>query len=88
MGIKFYDKYSILHLFVGMICYFLNISFSISVILHIIFEIFENRESGMAYIRKIKIWPGGKKNPDTFLNSIGDTVYFSIGWIICHQFNN
>lgn len=82
MGQKFVDKYSLLHLSVGVIFYFWNINLTNSIIIHTIFEILENTKLGMFYINKFKYWPGGKPCQDSIINSIGDTIFFIIGWII------
>ena len=29
----------------------------------------------------IKFWPGGKPNPDSIINNIGDTVGTIVGWL-------
>ena len=36
----------------------------------------------------IKLWPGGKKNKDSVTNSIGDTLFFVLGWLSASMLNN
>jgi hypothetical protein len=83
MGQAFTDKYSLLHLAVGIVAYYWNISFFAIVVLHIVFEWAENTQTGMNLInRYITMWPGGKPRADSLLNSVGDTVYTVVGWWI------
>lgn len=83
MGIYFSDKYSLLHFAVGIISKYWNISFWSLIIVHTLFEFMENTKMGMAFINTyIPIWPGGKSHPDSVLNSVGDTVYAGLGWIV------
>jgi len=90
MGCYFFDQYSILHFSVGVVMYFWNISFVTALILHIIFEIIENTKIGMNFINKYFIhpgyfsWPGGKNYSDSLINSIGDNVFFILGYIISY----
>lgn len=63
-----------------------------SIVVHTVFEILENTKTGVLIIDNylsedalgVFGWPGGKKKPDTFMNSVGDTVAFAIGWIIAY----
>lgn len=85
MGIYLFDQYSLLHFAVGVIAYFWNISFNLTIILHIIFEIIENTNDGMNIINKyLTIWPGGKPFADSKINSIGDTILTAIGWLCAY----
>lgn len=68
----------------GVIFYFWGINLEISIIVHLIYEILENTKTGMNYINKFTYWPGGKSSSDSFSNSIGDTIFFIIGWIIAN----
>lgn len=89
MGKYFADQYSLLHFAVGIIAYFWNIPFNVFLALHIIFEIVENTKSGVHVIDTyIKIWPGGKLKSDTVINSIGDTFFAMIGWMIAYIVTN
>ena len=81
MGTYFLDQYSLLHFVSGILCRHLNISFTFLFIFHIIFEYIENSKKGMYVINNyLKIWPGGKPNPDTFVNSVGDIISSLCGW--------
>ncbi len=83
MGTAFTDKYSLLHFAVGIVGYYWNISFIAIVILHILFEYVENTKPGMRFINEyITLWPGGKPSADTLMNSLGDTVYTAVGWLL------
>ena len=89
MGKIFYDKYSLLHFAVGICAYFWNISLVNFVILHVIFEIIENTQTGVYVIDKyIPFWPGGKLVSDTITNSIGDTFFAVLGWIIAFKISH
>jgi hypothetical protein len=83
MGYRFFDQYSILHFASGVVVYFWGMSLEVWVVLHTLFEIFENTRVGMTFITDhFKLWPGGKSVPDNFLNSAGDTVFAIAGWIV------
>ena len=89
MGTQFIDKYSYLHFAVGILFRFFNIPLSISVLLHILFEVVENTKVGITIIDTyITWWPGGKEKADTLLNSIGDTFFFIVGWLSAHLIIN
>ena len=84
MGTYFTDKYSLLHFANGVIAYYWNISFILWFILHLLYEYIENTQQGIKIINKIKLWPGGKENPDTIINNIGDQFYGMLGWIFTY----
>jgi hypothetical protein len=85
MGLHFVDKYSLLHFAVGIIFRFFNIDFITSLILHILFEIIENTKAGVHFIdHYLTFWPGGKQKADSFINCVGDTVFFILGWFIAN----
>jgi len=84
MGIYFTDKYSLLHFAVGVVVYYWNVSLVAWFIFHLIFELVENTQTGMHYIRKIKLWPGGKRHSDSWMNSLGDQLYSVLGWLLAH----
>ncbi len=86
MGQYLFDQYSLLHFASGVIFYFWGFSFLISLILHILFEYFENTEFGIRFINinLANIWPGGKPKADSYLNQFGDNLFFAIGFI-CSQ---
>ncbi len=82
MGHTLIDKYSLLHFATGIIFCFLNISFINSLIVHTLFEIIENTKQGIYFIDNyLRFWPGGKKKSDAFINSVGDTIFFLLGWL-------
>lgn len=81
MGRLFVDQYSFLHYAVGVIAYFFDIEFAITIILHIIFEVIENRPWMIHFInRHLTAWPGGKPYADSVKNSVGDTLFTGLGW--------
>ena len=85
MGIHFTDQYSLLHFAVGIVSRYWNISFLLFIALHALFELTENTQQGMQFInRYIPFWPGGKSQPDSILNRVGDTVFAGLGWIVAH----
>ena len=82
MGKYLFDKYTYLHFAMGIVSYYWNISFTWMLILHTIFEILENTETGVFIIDNyITYWPGGKGKADTIINRVGDTIGAIIGWI-------
>jgi hypothetical protein len=85
MGYSFFDQYSILHFATGIVAYFWGISLYLTVILHILFELFENTTEGMYFINKyFTMWPGGKTHADSLLNSTSDTIFTAIGWSVSY----
>lgn len=88
MGYQLLDQYSLLHFAVGVIFYFWNVNFFFAFTGHLLFEYIENTKIGILFINKYIIdpgyfsWPGGKHGADTVINRIGDTLSFSIGWIV------
>jgi hypothetical protein len=83
MGLKFIDKFSLLHFAVGIVAYFIGIKFWLWILLNIIFEIVENTQVAIKFINDfLAFWPGGKKDPDTIINSIGDIFFGGCGWIL------
>lgn len=83
MGTRLYDRYSLLHFAVGIVVYYFDISLVLWIILHTIFEILENTKKGVYFIdHYIPFWPGGKRAPDSILNSVSDTIFGILGWII------
>ena len=82
MGLNFFDQYSILHFATGIIAYFWNINLINWIIIHLLFELLENTNTGMYIINTyIKIWPGNKPTSDTFINSVGDTIFSICGCV-------
>lgn len=89
MGTELMDRFSYLHFAVGVIFYYWKIGLFPSVILHTVFEVVENTEFGMNIINKyITLWPGGKPHADTFINNVGDTIFFILGWLSAHYINS
>jgi hypothetical protein len=86
MGKYFIDQYSLLHVAVGVIAYFWDISFLLTLIIHTIFEVLENTTTGMMFINKYfaGIWPGGKDFADATINSISDTIMTCAGWVLAY----
>ena len=86
MGYLFTDKYSLLHFATGIVVYYWNMSFVTWFLLHALFELIENTQTGMYIINNAPIlaslWPGGKSHADSLINSLGDQYYASIGWIL------
>lgn len=85
MGINFMDQYSLLHFSVGVIVRFYHISFTHWFIIHFIFEYIENIPSMTQNIDKIPWWPGGKRSPDSLINSFGDQIFAMLGWIVADK---
>ena len=85
MGKYFTDQYSLIHFASGMIAQFIGLKLITWFVLHFIFEIVANTQAGMNIINKYLVssfWPGGKDEPDTFVNSkLGDNFYALLGWI-------
>jgi len=81
MGTNIIDKYSLLHLLAGIVFKLLNISLYHTIFLNIVFEYLENTPYGMAYINRLKWWPGGKDSKDSLINSISDVIFIALGWI-------
>jgi len=84
MGTTFADSYSLLHFAVGVVAYFVGIRWWVFLLLHILFEYVENTSQGVEFIdRNLSwFWPGGKEQPDSLINSVGDTVFAMLGWMI------
>ncbi len=86
MGYHWVDQYSLLHFAVGVLAYFWGVSFYITMMLHILFELFENTTYGMWFINKMfPIWPGGKEHADSIVNNISDIIFTGIGWIVSQR---
>jgi len=86
MGQYFLDQYSLLHFAVGIIFYFFGFSFINTLLIHTLFEVSENTQQGIDIINTYfkNIWPGGKEYSDSLINSIGDTFFTMLGWIIAY----
>jgi len=83
MGHLWFDQFSILHFATGVVAYFWGISLYVIMMIHILFELFENTTYGIWFIDEwVPFWPGGKSHPDSLLNCITDTLFTGVGWII------
>lgn len=83
MGVDFADRYSLLHFAVGVVAYFVGIPFWGWGFLNVLFEAVENSEWGVYFISThLSWWPGGKRAPDTILNSLGDIIFGMLGWAL------
>ena len=81
MGNQMFDQFSYLHFASGIIAYFWGIPFIYWVVLHVIFEIFENTNIGIWIINNLIVfWPGGKSGKDSLNNIIGDNITAFLGW--------
>lgn len=86
MGQKLFDQFTFLHFSCGVIAYFLGIDFISWNVLHILFEVVENSETGMYVINNhFTWWPGGKPYADSFQNSVGDIIGGIFGWVIARS---
>ena len=86
MGQRLFDQYTLLHFAVGVVAYFWGMGWMTFFIIHSIFEFAENTEFGVEFINKyFTIWPGGKTEPDWFINIVGDTIGGMAGWIVAYQ---
>lgn len=85
MGTDWLDEYTPLHFAVGVICYYWGVSLVTLTLLHILFELVENTEKGMAFIRSFPLWPGGKSHADSWNNQVSDTLASAAGWIACSK---
>lgn len=86
MGKNIIDQYSLLHFASGIIAYFWGINLKWWIIIHILFEYFENTQIGMNIINTYfeYIWPGGKPFADSIINSISDSCFAIIGWLVAY----
>ena len=89
MGLYFADQYSLLHLAVGIVMYYWNISFFNAFLIHFLFELGENTKIGMKLInnyftQSLLHWPGGKPKADSVINIMGDNIFFMIGWLVAY----
>jgi hypothetical protein len=85
MGVHLIDCYSLLHIATGIVAYFWGIPLEWWFLLHALFEVVENSPYGVYAIDTyITLWPGGKKKPDTLLNSVGDQTCAVLGWVLAY----
>lgn len=86
MGKYMFDQFSLLHFSVGVVVYFWGMDFTLWVIIHAVFELIENTDSGVKFIDdKLTFWPGGKKSPDLFINMTGDQISAMSGFLFAQM---
>ena len=86
MGKQLFDRFTLLHIAVGVVMFYWNISFKNTIIFHTIFELLENTDMGVKFISThIKQWPGGKPYADSPINMLGDTIGVALGWYLAHK---
>jgi hypothetical protein len=88
MGLQWIDQYSLLHFASGVIVYFWGVRLWLWILIHSSFEYLENTEIGMKVIRDTGVWPGGKDRADSLINSLGDTIFAILGWIVAYWLDN
>lgn len=94
MGFRYFDQYSLLHFSVAVVLYFWGFRFDVAFILHTLFEFFENTKIGVKLINKfsnssfILKYPGGKPEPDSIQNIIGDTISFVLGYFVIYNLDS
>ena len=86
MGNAFFDKFSLLHFAWGVSAYYWDLPLLWWVLLHAVFELFENSAQGMALINRFPFWPGGKTRADGWVNMVGDTVFAALGHMFASWF--
>ena len=86
MGQQAIDEFSYLHLATGIIFRFFELGIFSSLVIHTAFEISENTMKGVRFIQdNLPFWPGGKPEADSVMNSVFDTVFFVVGWVLADQ---
>ena len=86
-----FDQFTYLHFACGIITYFWGISFTNSILIHTLYEIFEVTPIGVHIINTYfgKLWPGGGKSlKEIEVNALGDTIGFIIGWVSAMALDN
>jgi len=54
-------------------------------VLHTMFELIENTPQGIYFINHyIYFWLGGNPKADATINTIGDTIFAMLGWIVAY----
>lgn len=89
MGTQLFDKYSLMHMTMGGVMFFLGFGWPTTLILHTLFELVENTVY-VGYLIQTYLWwwPGGKAKPDNARNIIGDTISVMLGWFIGYYATN
>ena len=77
-----FDKYSLIHLSLGILLYFAKISFWLATLAHATICLLYNNENGYNVIKKFAPWWPGNKRPDSAYNILGDNVSFMAGWLV------
>jgi len=86
MGKQFMDQFTYLHVAMGIVFYFWGVSLRDWIVIHTVYELFENTELGTKLINRLfPMWPGGKTYYDYSINSIGDTVGAVAGWLSARE---
>jgi hypothetical protein len=88
MGLLFADQYSLLHFSVGVVAYFWGIDFVTFFVLHSIFEVLENTQTGIFLIQHVPVWPGKKLHSDSTLNILGDTFFALAGFDVARRLDD
>lgn len=85
-----FNKFSLLHVASGIIAYFWGLPLVWWIVIHALFEYAENTNMGIKFInRYVPLWPGGKQEKETFVNSmIGDNVSAVLGWMLASFVEN
>lgn len=85
MGNTFVDRFSLLHFATGIVAYFFGVPLVLWILIHISFEILENMDQSIKFIDNyFFFWPGGKKKADEIINSVGDTFFAILGWLVAY----
>ena len=82
MGRVLFDRFTFLHALSGAVANRIGLKLAEWFVIHTVFELIENSRVGMAAINHLYYWPGGKPEPDTVTNMIGDTFGAVLGWLI------
>ena len=82
------DRYSLLHFATGILAQYWGLTFSVFVLGHVAFELFENTKTGMMLIRLFPFWPGGKVRADSWLNIRGDNLFAAAGFLLASYVND
>jgi len=86
--VRLADAHSLLHLSVGIIFRFWNIKLPLGIAIHLLFEYIEHTQpmGGETTIvhRMMKWWPTDKENAESIFESLIDTIWFAIGWLVAN----
>lgn len=85
MGKAIMDKFTLLHMAMGVVFFFLSVPLSIFIVLQILFEIVENSAPVRPFIQNyIDWWPGGKPSVDSLVNAVSDVIAGTLGWLLAY----